>query len=52
MARLIRACQSFCRYPELVFLFSSYKEFDSAAKTMMEFPGLCFSHEFFVSNLL
>jgi clathrin heavy chain len=50
--KLIRSCQKWHMWPEAVFLFSQYEEFDNSVTTMMEHSPSCWRHDLFVQNIL
>lgn len=52
VAKLIRVCEKYLHWNEVVYLHSNYKEYDNAVKVMMEHSPSCFTHDAFVSNLL
>lgn len=45
--KLLRACERFKRWPETVFLYIKYDEFDNALLTMMEHSPKAWNHEIF-----
>jgi clathrin heavy chain len=52
VSKLIRTCKKYLLWNEVVYLHSNYKEYDNAVKVMMEHSPLCYSHEYFINNLL
>lgn len=52
VSKLIRVCNKYQLWKEVVYLHSNYKEYDQAVKVMMEHSPSCFNHETFVNNLL
>lgn len=50
--KLIRACAKWHMWPETVFLFAQYEEFDNAVLAMMEHSPSCWRHDLFVQNIL
>lgn len=48
VTKVLRICQKFLLWGEVVFLHSNYKEHDNAVKTMMEHSPSCFNHEVFL----
>ena len=52
VSKLIRVCNKYQLWKEVVYLHSNYKEYDQAVKVIMEHSPSCFNHETLVNNLL
>lgn len=50
--KLIRSCAKWHMWPEAVFLYTQYEEFDNAVLSMMEHSPSCWRHDVFVQNIL
>jgi clathrin heavy chain len=50
--KLIRACQKWHMWPEAVFLYAQYEEYDNAVMTMIEHSPSCWRHDLFVQHIL
>ena len=48
---LLRACERYQMWPEAVFLYSHYDEFDNAVQTMIQHSPAAWQHDLFVSNM-
>jgi clathrin heavy chain len=51
VSKLTRVCKKHQLWPEIVYLHSNYKEYDTAVNVMMEHSPSCFIHDTFVQNL-
>lgn len=51
VTKLTRVCKKNQLWPEIVYLHSNYKEYDTAVAVMMEHSPSCFQHDSFVQNL-
>jgi len=49
VSRLLRVCERYQLWPETVFLYSHYDEFDQAIQVMIEHSPFAWQHEQFVS---
>jgi len=45
---LLRVCEKYLLWNEVVFLYENYNEADNAVKTMIEHSPTCFKHDRFV----
>lgn len=50
--KLIRVCAKWLMWPETVFLYAQYEEYDNAIMTMMEHSPTCWRHDVFVQHIL
>jgi clathrin heavy chain len=49
--KLIRACETFYHWNEVVFLHNHYNGYDNALLVMIEHSPLCFKHDLFTNTL-
>ena len=50
--KLIRACEKFQMWEEVVFLHTQYDQFDEAILTMIEHSPSCWKHDLFSQNII
>lgn len=48
ISKVLRTCERFMLWNEVVYLYNNYKEQDNAIKTMIEHSPSCFKHDLFV----
>lgn len=49
VCKLLRVCERFFLWPEAVYLYSHYDEYDNALSIMMEHSPTAWSHDLFVN---
>lgn len=52
MSKLLRVCERYLLWPETVYLYSHYDEFDNAITTIIEHSPSAFQHDLFLNLIL